>query len=163
MGEELILQQNAFVERILPGSIIRELSDEEMDAYRAPFPTPESRLPIWRFPNKLPIEGRPLDVWKRLSDAHRALRMSTYPKLLFAADPGALVSVDNAREFAAQSRSRLVLLGAGRHFLQGRPSRNDCEGDRARNQPAGPTVSRGEAHMTAKRSSAPPGRVESRA
>jgi haloalkane dehalogenase len=58
-GERMILEGNAFVERVLPGSVKRKLSDEEMAVYRAPFPTPQSRLPTWRFPNELPIGGEP--------------------------------------------------------------------------------------------------------
>ena len=61
-GEAMILEGNAFIERVLPGSIKRKLSDEEMAAYRNPFLTPESRRPIWRLPNELPIEGKPADV-----------------------------------------------------------------------------------------------------
>ncbi|MBW8857713.1 MAG: haloalkane dehalogenase, partial [Bradyrhizobium sp.] len=119
VGEEMILQGNAFVERILPASIVRPLSEAEMSVYRAPFPTPESRIPTWRLPNELPIESSPADVWERLSTAHAALRASTYPKLLFAGDPGALASPAYARAFAAGLQNcRLVLLGAGRHYLQ---------------------------------------------
>jgi haloalkane dehalogenase len=119
VGEEMILQGNAFVERILPASIVRTLSAEEMDVYRAPFPTPQSRIPTWRLPNELPIAGQPADVWERLTAAHAALRASAYPKVLFAGDPGALVSPDFARTFAAGLKGcRLVMLGAGKHYLQ---------------------------------------------
>jgi len=119
LGEEMILQGNAFVEKILPASIVRPLSEEEMNVYRAPFPTPESRIPTWRLPNELPIEGQPADVWQRLSAAHAALRASAYPKLLLAGDPGGLVSPDYARAFSAGLHDcRLVLLGSGRHYLQ---------------------------------------------
>jgi haloalkane dehalogenase len=119
VGEEMILQGNAFVERVLPAAIVRPLSEEEMAVYRAPFPTPESRLPTWRFPNELPIAGQPAKVWDRLSAAHEALRASTYPKVLFAGDPGALVSPAFAHSFAQSLRDcRVVLLGEGRHYLQ---------------------------------------------
>jgi haloalkane dehalogenase len=84
-GEKLILEDNAFVERVLPGSVIRKLSDEEMAVYRAPFPTPQSRRPILRFPNEIPIAGEPADVYATFEAAHAALARSTYPKLLFAA------------------------------------------------------------------------------
>ncbi len=62
MGEEMILEENAFVEQVLPAGIVRTLSDEEMSVYKAPFPTPESRQPTWRFPNELPIAHEPADV-----------------------------------------------------------------------------------------------------
>lgn len=118
-GEQLILEQNVFIERVLPSSIERSLTDEEMAAYRAPFATCASRRPIWRLPNELPIAGEPADVWELLSSAHRALAVSEYPKLLFVAQPGALVSPASAEGFAAGlERCRLVHLGRGRHYLQ---------------------------------------------
>ncbi|QFU14969.1 haloalkane dehalogenase [Microvirga thermotolerans] len=118
-GERTILEDNAFVERVLPGSVRRRLSEEEMAVYRAPFPTPESRRPVWRFPNELPIAGEPADVAAALEEAHAALAASDYPKLLFAGNPGALVSPAFAREFAARlKRCDLVHLGPGAHYLQ---------------------------------------------
>jgi haloalkane dehalogenase len=90
-----------------------------MAVYRAPFPTPQSRRPTWRFPNELPIAGEPADVYATLEKAHAALASSGYPKLLFAADPGALVSPALAARFAATLHNcKLVQLGAGVHFLQ---------------------------------------------
>jgi haloalkane dehalogenase len=119
VGEKMILEGNAFVEKILPGAIIRKLSDEEMNVYRAPFPTPQSRRPTWRFPNELPIEGEPADVVATLEAAHAALAASTYPKLLFAGDPGAIISPEFGERFAAGLKNcRFVRLGAGAHFLQ---------------------------------------------
>ena len=119
LGEALILEGNAFLERVLPGSIVRTLSDDEIAVYRAPFPTPESRRPIWRFANELPIAGEPADVHATLQRAHDALASSRYPKLLFAGDPGALVSPARAREFAARLPHCTVLqLPGGRHYLQ---------------------------------------------
>jgi haloalkane dehalogenase len=118
-GEQLILEGNAFVERVLPGGIRRKLSDEEMAVYRAPFPTPQSRRPTWRFPNELPIAGEPADVYATLEKAHAALAASTYPKLLFSADPGGLVPPAVAEEFAGKLHDcRLVKLGSGVHYLQ---------------------------------------------
>jgi haloalkane dehalogenase len=118
-GEKLILEDNVFVERVLPRGIRRKLTDEEMAVYRAPFPTPESRRPTWRFPNELPIAGEPADVYAMMSHAHATLAASTYPKLLFAADPGALVPPAVAEELAGKLKDcRLVKLGDGIHFLQ---------------------------------------------
>jgi haloalkane dehalogenase len=118
-GEKLILDGNVFVERVLPSGIRRRLSDEEMAVYRAPFLTPRSRLPTWRFPNEIPIAGEPADVVAALEKAHAALVASAYPKLLFVADPGALVSPAFAEEFAGRLKDcRLVRLGVGVHFLQ---------------------------------------------
>lgn len=119
LGEALILEQNVFVERVLPGSVLRPLSEAEMAEYRAPFPTPASRRPIWRLPNDLPIAGEPADVWSTLEAAHAELARSRYPKLLFVGDPGALVSPGFAESFAAKlTNCRVVHLGPGRHYPQ---------------------------------------------
>jgi haloalkane dehalogenase len=119
IGEQMILQSNAFIERVLPGNIIRKLTDEEMAVYRAPFPTPESRVPTWRFPNELPIAGEPADVYSMMEHAHLALSQSSYPKLLFVGDPGALASPVFADSFAKKLHNCTVVhLGPGLHYLQ---------------------------------------------
>ncbi|WP_456619587.1 MULTISPECIES: haloalkane dehalogenase [unclassified Bradyrhizobium] len=118
-GEALILEANAFVERVLPGGIVRKLSEAEMAPYRAPFPTPQSRRPVLALPRELPIAGEPADVYAALQSAHAALAASSYPKLLFAGEPGALVSPEFAARFASTLKHcALVRLGAGLHFLQ---------------------------------------------
>jgi haloalkane dehalogenase len=119
VGEQMILEGNAFVEQILPGATIRKLTDKEMAVYRAPFPTPESRRPTWRFPNELPLAGEPADVYSTMLEAYAALSHSSYPKLLFVGDPGALVSPAFAEEFAKGLRNcSVVHLGPGAHYLQ---------------------------------------------
>jgi haloalkane dehalogenase len=119
VGEKLILGENAFVEQVLPGAIVRRPSEDEMAVYRAPFPTPESRRPTWRFPNDLPIAGEPADVYSAIEEAHRALAQSSYPKLLFAGDPGALVTPDFAEKFAnGLQNCRVIHIGPGLHYLQ---------------------------------------------
>ena len=118
-GEKLILEDNFFVERVLPGGMRRKLTDQEMAVYRAPFPTPQSRLPTWRFPNEIPIAGEPADVTAIMERAHAALAASTYPKLLFTGDPGALVSPEFGESLTNRLRDcRLVKLPSGVHFLQ---------------------------------------------
>ena len=119
VGEEIILQNNFFVEQVLPMNIVRKLTDEEMSVYRTPFPTPESRRPTWRFPNEIPIAGEPEDVYSSLEKAHEVLAQSTYPKLLFAGDPGAIVSPAMAQSVVKGLKNcRLVQLSSGLHFLQ---------------------------------------------
>jgi haloalkane dehalogenase len=83
LGERTIHEDNVFIEQVLPGNIIRKLTDEEMAIYRAPFPTPASRVPTWRFPNELPITGNSADVYSTIEQAHVALLRSSYPKLLW--------------------------------------------------------------------------------
>ncbi len=119
VGEEMILEGNAFVEQVLPLGTVRKLTDEEMSVYRAPFPTAESRRPTWRFPNEIPIAGEPADVYSTLETDHRALAQSSYPKLLFAGNPGALISPAFAESFAKGLKNcKVVQLGTGIHYLQ---------------------------------------------
>jgi haloalkane dehalogenase len=119
IGETLVLEQNMFVDRILPRSIVRTLGESEMAAYHAPFSTVESRRPIWRLANELPIAGEPADVHRTIEVAHEALVESRYPKLLLVGEPGALVSPAFAHRFAASlTNCGVVTLGPGRHYLQ---------------------------------------------
>jgi haloalkane dehalogenase len=119
VGEKMILEGNGFVEGVLPLGTVRKLTDEEMSVYRAPFPTPESRRPTWRFPNELPIAGEPADVHSTLEKAHRALAQSSYPKLLFAGNPGGLISPPFAESFAkGLENCRVMQLNSGIHYLQ---------------------------------------------
>src|SRR5262249_11952594 len=105
VGEQMILEGNAFIEQVLPAAVKRKLGDEEMAVYRAPFPTPESRRPLLALPRDLPIEGVPADVDAALAWACHGLAASTCPKLLFAGDPGALISPAAAEAFAARLRN----------------------------------------------------------
>jgi haloalkane dehalogenase len=117
--EKLILDGNVFIERLLPRSVLRKLSDGEMDAYRAPFPTQASRRPILRLPRDLPIAGEPREVYTIAEADQAALRSSVYPKLFLAAEPGALISPAAAEAFAAELHNcRLVKLGAGAYYLR---------------------------------------------
>jgi haloalkane dehalogenase len=119
VGWDLIARQNMFVEQVLPGSVLRTLSDEEMDRYREPFPDEQSRKPLWRWPNEIPIAGEPADVAELVTAYAGWLQETEIPKLLFHADPGALVpppAVEWAR--AALPNLETVDLGAGVHFLQ---------------------------------------------
>ena len=119
VGEKMILEGNAFVEGVLPAATVRKLTDEEMSVYGAPFSTPASRRPTWRFPNELPIEGKPADVYSIMENAHHALAESSYPKLLFVGNPGALISPAVAEGFVKSLKNcRIVQLSSGLHYLQ---------------------------------------------
>ncbi len=118
VGEKMILDENFFVERVLPAATVRKLTEEEMAVYRAPFPTPESRRPTWRFPNELPIAGEPADVYAAIEKAHHALAQSSYPKLLLVGEPGALVSPAFAERFASGLKNcKVIHVGPGLHYL----------------------------------------------
>jgi haloalkane dehalogenase len=119
VGEKMIFDENAFVEQLLPGTIVRKLTEAEMAVYRAPFSTRESRRPTWRFPNELPIEREPGDVYSIVEEAHRALAQSSYPKLLFVGEPGGLVTPAFAESFANGLKNcKVVHIGPGIHYLQ---------------------------------------------
>ena len=118
-GRKLLIEENRFIEQNLPGGVVRKLTDEEMTAYRKPFLDPDSREPVYRFPNELPIAGAPVDVWA-MAEAYYAWLLETEtPKLLFYADPGAFISPARAAKLQAQLKNcSSVPLGPGRHFVQ---------------------------------------------
>jgi haloalkane dehalogenase len=117
-GRRLLIEENVFIEKVLPGSVVRELSSEEMQAYRRPFLQPCDREPIFRFPNELPIAGAPNDVWAAASAWREWLLETKIPKLFFWADPGALISPQQAAWFMNHlSCCKSVELGLGRHYL----------------------------------------------
>lgn len=90
-----------------------------MAAYRAPFPDAAARRPVLRLPRELPIEGAPGEFHAISTADLAALMRSTYPKLLFSADPGALISPAEAEAYADELENcRLIRLGAGAHYLQ---------------------------------------------
>lgn len=119
VGRELLIDQNVFVEQLLPQSVIRRLSEKVMDAYREPFRRPEDRKPIYTFANQLPIEGIPREVTESVSSYSRKLQTSDLPKLLIFAEPGAITSradVEWAREHLRNLKT--VNIGPGIHFHQ---------------------------------------------
>jgi haloalkane dehalogenase len=119
VGEELILDKNLFVERILPGGVVRGLTPEEMAQYRAPFADRASRKPTLVWPRQIPVAGDPPDVAEVMVRYRDALCRSSLPKLLFTVEPGVLIP----RPMVAWCRANLpdlevVELGAGIHFIQ---------------------------------------------
>jgi haloalkane dehalogenase len=116
-GEGLIFDENYFIEVVLPKSILRELSSEEMDAYRAPFLERESRLPMLMWPRELPIEGEPADVTAIVEQYGAWFSHSKVPKLFISADPGAII-VGRALEFCRTFPNQRELQVKGIHFIQ---------------------------------------------
>jgi haloalkane dehalogenase len=118
-GETLVLEQNVFIEKVLPGAIVRELTEEEMNAYRAPHPTPESRRPILAFPRQIPFENEPASTMAIVTPNQRWLAESPLPKLLFTCEPGILVP-PHVVDWAKQTFRNLetVALGKGLHYVQ---------------------------------------------
>ena len=116
-GEALVLDENFFVETILPRSTIRQLSNEEMLAYREPFPTRESRRPTLIWPRELPIEGKPADVVAIVESYSAWLARTPLPKLFINANPGALLT-GRARDLCRQWPNQREVTVNGIHYIQ---------------------------------------------
>ena len=117
-GEELILERNVFVERVLPGSIQRTLTEEEMAEYRRPFAEPgERRRPTLTWPRQIPIDGEPADVVAIVASYADWLSESPVPKLFVNGEPGAILT-GAQREFCRSWPNQQEVAVAGMHFLQ---------------------------------------------
>jgi haloalkane dehalogenase len=116
-GEHMILDDNFFVETILPRNVIRTLSDEEMTAYRQPYLEREARWPTLIWPREIPIEGEPADVAAIVDRYGKWLAQSDLPKLLILGDPGAILT-GRARDFCRSFRNQREVTVKGRHFIQ---------------------------------------------
>ena len=117
-GDEMILTKNVFVERILPASVLRPITPEEMERYREPFREPgESRRPTLTWPREIPIDGEPADVAALVSDYSAWLAGSPLPKLFVNADPGSIL-VGAQREFCRGWPNQQEVTVRGSHFVQ---------------------------------------------
>jgi haloalkane dehalogenase len=117
-GEEIILQKNLFVERVLPGSVLRELTDEEMTVYRRPFRLPgEDRRPTLTWPRQIPIDGEPEEVCRIVEDYARWMSENELPKLFVNAEPGAILT-GRQRDFCRGWKNQTEVTVSGSHFLQ---------------------------------------------
>ncbi|MGI9614077.1 MAG: haloalkane dehalogenase [Acidimicrobiales bacterium] len=117
-GEGMVLDKNLFVEAVLPGSIIRDLDDEEMAVYRKPFVEQgEGRRPTLTWPRQIPIGGEPADVASIVGDYAEWLASGDLPTLFVKADPGALM-VGGSLEFARSLPNQTEVTVAGTHFCQ---------------------------------------------
>ncbi len=117
-GEAMVLEKNIFVERVLPGSIIRDLSADEMAVYRRPFAEPgETRRPTLSWPRQIPIDGEPPEVVAIAQAYADWLAGSPVKKLFINAEPGAILTGPQ-REFCRQWPNQTEVTVAGTHFIQ---------------------------------------------
>ncbi len=117
-GEQMILEKNLFVEAILPASILRDLSDEEMAEYRRPYLEPgESRRPTLTWPREIPIEGTPSDVAEVVESYASWLEGSDVPKLFINADPGSILT-GRLRDYCRTWPNQTEVTVSGTHFIQ---------------------------------------------
>ena len=117
-GEEMVLTNNVFVERVLPGSTLKGISDEAMQVYRRPYLEPgESRRPTLSWPRDIPIDGEPADVVAIADEYAGWLSQSDMPKLFINAEPGAILT-GAQREFCRQWPNQREVTVPGVHFVQ---------------------------------------------
>lgn len=117
-GEQIILEKNVFVERILPASVIRGLSEEEMEVYRRPYARAgETRRPTLTWPREIPIDGQPQDVARIVEAYAHWLSTSQVPKLFINADPGSILT-GAQREFCRSFPNQEEITVKGLHFIQ---------------------------------------------
>jgi len=117
-GESMILEDNLFVERVLPGSIIRDLTEEEMSVYREPFLEPgESRRPTLTWPREIPLDGQPPDVVEIVDDYSAWVSKCDVPKLFINAEPGAILT-GTQRDFCRSWPNQTEVTVKGVHFIQ---------------------------------------------
>jgi haloalkane dehalogenase len=117
-GEDLVLQKNVFVERILPASVLRGLTKAEMEVYRAPYLEPgESRCPTLTWPREIPVDGEPADVVEIVDAYGRWLAKSPLPKLFINAEPGSILT-GAQRAFCRGWPNQQEVTVKGSHFIQ---------------------------------------------
>ncbi|MDP3936794.1 MAG: haloalkane dehalogenase [Deltaproteobacteria bacterium] len=117
-GEEIVLQKNVFVERVLPSSVLRGLTDAEMAVYKRPYLEPgESRRPTLTWPRQIPIDGEPEDVAKIVLDYGKWLETADLPKLFINAEPGTIL-IGKQRKYCRTWPHQKEITVKGLHFIQ---------------------------------------------
>jgi haloalkane dehalogenase len=116
-GESMILDRNMFVERVLPGSVLRKLSEAEMSEYRKPFEKRDDRWPTLTWPRQIPIAGEPADVVAIADDYAKWMSENDIPKLFVNAAPGAIL-IGAVREFCRRWKNQTEVTVPGSHFIQ---------------------------------------------
>jgi len=116
-GEDLVLNRNMFIEAVLPSSILRKLSEEEMNEYRRPFQTPDDRQPTLNWPRSIPIAGEPSNMVELINNYGEWLSGSPIPKLFVNAEPGSIL-VGRQREFCRSWPNQTEVTVKGLHFIQ---------------------------------------------
>ncbi len=118
-GDQMVLEENMFVEQILPTMIMRELTEEELAVYRRPYLQPgESRRPTLTWPRQVPFDGEPADVHQIIEQYSNWLPKAKVPKLFIDAEPGVLMAQGGTREFAKSFANQKIVTVKGAHFIQ---------------------------------------------
>lgn len=118
-GHRIIAEDNYFVEKMLPMMSGRDLTEQEMAAYRAPYPDVESRKPVRQWPLEIPLDGEPADNTKRMGDNYDWLVNSDVPVLMLYAEPGMIWTKKTRPQLTNDMpRMKVVSIGSGMHYLQ---------------------------------------------
>jgi len=116
-GEEMIFEKNLFIEAVLPGSILRKLSDAEMNEYRRPFNDKKSRRPTLDWPRQIPLENNPPEICRIVDSYSQWMAENNIPKLFINAEPGAIL-IGKQREFCRTWKNQKEVTVKGSHFIQ---------------------------------------------
>jgi haloalkane dehalogenase len=116
-GEQMILDRNMFVERVLPGSVLRKLTEAEMTEYRRPFANRWDRWPTLTWPRQIPIAGEPAEVVEIVADYAQWMAENEIPKLFVNAEPGAIL-IGAVRDFCRSWNNQHEVTVPGSHFIQ---------------------------------------------
>jgi haloalkane dehalogenase len=116
-GERLVLEENFFVEEVIPKGVARPMTEAEMAVYRAPYPDKKSRIPTLLWPREIPMDGDPADVARALDESGAAMAKSHIPKLLIVADPGSIIR-KRVLAFCRTWPNQREVTVKGIHFLQ---------------------------------------------
>jgi haloalkane dehalogenase len=116
-GETMILERNMFIERVLPGSVLRKLTEAEMTEYRRPFLQAEDRWPTLTWPRQIPIAGEPADVVQISAAYSQWMAENDIPKLFVNAEPGAIL-IGALRDFCRSWKNQTEVTVPGSHFIQ---------------------------------------------
>jgi len=117
-GDEMVLEKNFFVEGMLPGSVLRDLTEAEMTVYRRPFLNAgEDRRPTLTWPRQIPLAGEPADVIKIVEEYGAWMAQNDLPKLFINAEPGAILT-GATRDFCRTWKNQQEVTVKGNHFIQ---------------------------------------------
>ena len=116
-GEDLILNRNMFIEAVLPASVMRTLTEVEMNTYRAPYLNADDRQPLLNWPRQIPIEGEPENIVALVNEYGAFMASSEMPKLFINADPGSILT-GRQREFCRTWPNQQEITVKGLHFIQ---------------------------------------------
>ena len=116
-GEDLVLKKNLFIEGVLPGAIIRNLSNKEMDVYRKPFLKEIERRPTLDWPRQIPIDNKPEEVCNIVKDYSLWMSINEIPKLFINANPGSILKGEQ-RDFCRKWKNQEEVTVKGSHFIQ---------------------------------------------